>query len=95
MYRVSGDSVNEITNRGFTVGNITKEYSDTVAEGKIISCSPSGTQNLGTKIDVVVSLGVCTHTQCGRQRQVLPVRQNRTDTDGDPVSVHRSVPVCW
>lgn len=57
----SGDSVNEITNRGFTVGNITKEYSDTVAEGKIISCSPSGTQNLGTKIDVVVSLGVCTH----------------------------------
>lgn len=43
------------------MGNITKEYSDTVAEGKIISCSPSGTQNLGTKFDVVVSLGVCTH----------------------------------
>lgn len=71
----SGDSVNEITNRGFTVGNITKEYSVTVAEGKIISCSPSGAQNLGTKIDVVVSLGVCTHpnvdangkcSQCGK-----------------------------
>ncbi len=61
----AGSDVNEITNRGFVVGNITKEYSDSVAEGKIISCSPSGTQNVGTKIDVVVSKGVCTHLNVG------------------------------
>lgn len=61
----AGSDVNEITNRGFVVGNISKQYSDSVAEGKIISCSPSGTQNVGTKIDVVVSKGVCTHSNVG------------------------------
>lgn len=71
----AGDSVDEITNRGFVVGSISKEYSDSIAKDKIISCSPNGTQNVGTKINVVVSNGVCTHpnvdssgkcTQCGK-----------------------------
>ena len=61
----AGADVTEITNRGFQVGNISKEYSDSIVEGKIISCSPSGTQNVGTKIDVVVSLGVWLHPNVG------------------------------
>ncbi len=87
----AGDSVNEITNRGFVVGNITKEYSDNIAEGKIISCSPSGTQNVGTKINVVISNGVCTHpsvdasgkcSQCGKTG-LTPTVQPSTDTSNN------------
>ncbi len=57
----AGADVNEITSRGFVVGNKTYEYSDSIAKDKIISCSPTGTQNVGTKIDVVISKGVCLH----------------------------------
>lgn len=57
----AGADLNEITARGFVVGNRTYEYSDSIAEGKIISCSPSGTQNVGTTINVVISKGVCLH----------------------------------
>lgn len=71
----AGADVNEITNRGFVVGNRTYEYSDSIAKDKIISCSPSGTQNVGTTINVVISRGVCLHpnvdasgkcTECGK-----------------------------
>lgn len=61
----AGADINEITNRGFVVGNRTYEYSDSIAEGKIISCSPSGTQNVGTTINVVISKGACTHLNVG------------------------------
>lgn len=55
-----GESVNEITNRGFVVGEKSYEFSDEVPEGKIISCSPSGKQPVGTRINVVISKGVDT-----------------------------------
>ena len=61
----AGADINEITNRGFVVGNRTYEYSDSIKEGMIISCSPSGTQNVGTTINVVISKGVCTHLNVG------------------------------
>lgn len=61
----AGADVNEITNRGFVVGNKTYEYSDNIAEGKIISCSPSGEQPVGTRIDVVISKGVNTTPPSG------------------------------
>ena len=57
----AGADLNEITARGFVVGTITREYSKSIAKDKIISCSPSGTQNVGTTINVVISNGICSH----------------------------------
>ena len=49
-----------ITGAGFTVGNVTTEYSDTVAAGDVISQNPSAGTSLpsGSAVDLVVSLGV-------------------------------------
>ena len=58
----AGSDLNEITARGFVVGSRTYEYSDAIAQGKIISCSPSGIQNVGTTINVVLSNGPCAHS---------------------------------
>lgn len=58
----AGADLNEITARGFVVGSRSYEYSDSIAKDKIISCSPSGTQNVGTTINVVISNGPCTHS---------------------------------
>ena len=90
----AGEDVNEITRRGFIVNGdtIKYEYSDSIAEGKIISCSPSGTQNVGTKIDVVISKGVCTHLNvgadgvckdCGKQVQT-PTQPTDPSTPTNP-----------
>lgn len=57
----AGADLNEITARGFVVGTITREYSKSIAKDKIISCSPSGTQNVGTTINVIISNGICSH----------------------------------
>ena len=57
----AGADLNEITARGFVVGSISREYSKSIAKDKIISCSPSGTQNIGTTINVVISNGICSH----------------------------------
>ncbi|MCI9478537.1 MAG: Stk1 family PASTA domain-containing Ser/Thr kinase [Lachnospiraceae bacterium] len=58
----AGADLSEITARGFIVGSRSYEYSDSIAKDKIISCSPSGTQNLGTTINVVLSSGPCAHS---------------------------------
>ena len=90
----AGADVNEITSRGFVVGNRTYEYSDSIAEGKIISCSPSGTQNVGTTINVVISRGVCAHLnvdasgrcqECGKEglTPTVPTTPTNPSTPSD------------
>ncbi|MCI8557282.1 MAG: Stk1 family PASTA domain-containing Ser/Thr kinase [Lachnospiraceae bacterium] len=78
----AGSDLNEITARGFVVGSRTYEYSDAIAQGKIISCSPSGIQNVGTTINVVLSNGPCAHsnvdasgkcTTCGKTGLTPPI----------------------
>ncbi len=48
-----------ITVAGFSVGETTKEYSDTVEEGKVMKQTPSGKTKAaqGSKIDLVISQG--------------------------------------
>lgn len=53
----AGDDLGKITERGFVVGNRSYDCSDSIATEKIISCSPSGEQPLGTTINVVLSNG--------------------------------------
>lgn len=50
---------NTIINSGFSLGNITTEYSDNVPKGLIISQSPAANTNYekNEKIDLVISLG--------------------------------------
>ena len=48
-----------ITNAGLAVGNVTTQFSDTAAEGTVISQNPSGGTEVlpGTAVDLVISLG--------------------------------------
>ena len=92
----AGADLNEITARGFIVGNRTYEYSDSIPEGKIISCNPSGTQNVGTTINVVISKGVapCLHPNvdpttgkcqdCGKQVEQPSQPQPPQPSTGNP-----------
>jgi len=51
------DAQNSITTAGFTVGGITYQNSDTYPSGTVISESPTGQQQQGTAINLVVSQG--------------------------------------
>jgi serine/threonine-protein kinase len=51
------DAQNAITTAGFTVGGITYQNSDTYPSGTVISESPTGQQQQGTAINLVVSQG--------------------------------------
>lgn len=101
----AGASLDEITARGFVVGTIKREYSKSVAKDKIISCSPSGTQNVGTTINVVISNGVCSHptvdasgkcTACGETGLTPPTPPAQPDPptggDGDNNSENNTNP---
>ncbi|MGL4739804.1 MAG: Stk1 family PASTA domain-containing Ser/Thr kinase [Sarcina sp.] len=46
-----------IQGAGFVVGNVTQEHSDSVANGNVISTSPSGTTSKGATVNIVVSSG--------------------------------------
>lgn len=91
----AGDDLNTITARGFIVGNRTYEYSDSIAQGKIISCSPSGTQTVGTTINVVLSNGPCAHsnvdasgkcTTCGKTGLTPPAPVTPPPVDNQPAN---------
>jgi len=69
-----------ITNAGFTVGTVTTTCSDTVSTGKVISYSPSGTRNLGTAINLVVSSGNCP-PQTGTVPDVTGKTQFKAESD--------------
>jgi serine/threonine protein kinase len=51
------DAASKLQSSGLTVGNITQDYSDSVAAGQVISQSVSGSQVKGTKVNLVISLG--------------------------------------
>ncbi len=53
----AGSPFGAIIDRGFKIGSTTFQYSDTIAEGLIISCNPSGEQQIGATINVTISKG--------------------------------------
>lgn len=51
------DAKSALTSVGFTVGDVSEQYSDKYASGTVISASPTGSQPKGTTISLVVSKG--------------------------------------
>jgi serine/threonine protein kinase len=51
------DATSALESAGFTVGNTTKDPSDSVPDGRVISQDPVGTAPKGSAVDLVVSTG--------------------------------------
>ena len=79
-----------INDAKLNVGNVSYQYSDTVAEGSVISYSPSsGKVNKDTTISIVVSQGAKPQ-QPGATTQTVPGADDNTDDTGAPNAKSKS-----